>query len=487
MGFGDVSINNPDSKISTPNIDRIGKEGINFTNAHAPSSVCTPSRYAILTGEYCWRTELQRGVLWSWDKPLIKEDKLTVPALLKKQGYKTACFGKWHLGWDWQTTDGRTNKELLDEQELKPGKFDIPKRYEIGRQIDFTKRVGGGPVDRGFDYYFGGDVPNFPPYTWFENDSIVMQPTEEKPEEMFGAAGPMFPGWKLEEQMPEVVKRANKYIVENDDTPFFLYLPLTGPHTPIVPLKEFEGLSGAGRYGDFVVEIDWLVGTVLDTLDKKGITDNTIVIFTTDNGPEKEIGDQDPGAYNRIKKHNHYSMHIYRGIKRDAWEGGHRVPFLLRWPACAEKGAVCDQLITLGDLLATAADITGVEISEGEAIDSVSMVPLLSQETMNIPTRAYAVHHSCSGKFALRKGDWLFIDASSGDDNKEPQWFRDERGIKDYSCPGELFNLKDDPGETTNLYIKKPDIVKEMKDILTKIKGGASQAISDAPVEELSE
>ena len=285
MGYGDMGCNNPDSKIPTPNLDQLAAQGMRFTDAHAPSSVCTPSRYALLTGRYCWRTPLKNSVLWPYDPPLIEPDRLTVAELLRRQGYRTACIGKWHLGWEWATRDGKPAHEGT-----AIGKLDRELREEREQQVDFGKPLRGGPIDCGFDTYFGVDVPNFPPYTWFEQDLLAGEPTEPKPDDMFGWPGVMKPGWTLEDMIPEFVRRVVSYIESSGPEPFFLYFPLTSPHTPIVPNKPFIGRSGSGLYGDFVCEVDWVVGQVMSALNRRGIADDTLLIFTSDNGPEVRTG-----------------------------------------------------------------------------------------------------------------------------------------------------------------------------------------------------
>ena len=473
MGYGDMGCNNPDSKIPTPHLDHLASQGMRFTNAHAASSVCTPSRYSILTGRYCWRSQLKSSVLWDWDPPLIERNRLTVAGLLRQNGYRTACIGKWHLGWEWATLDGESACKGTTI-----GGWDKETRYALGKNIDFSKPMRGGPVDNGFDTYFGVDVPNFPPYTWFEQDRITDAPTEEKPDKMFGLPGPMKPGWKLEEMIPEFVRRAETYIEDSGPDPFFLYFPLTSPHTPIVPNRQFIGTSGAGSYGDFVCEVDWVVGRVMEALERKGIAENTLVIFTSDNGPESS-------AYECANQLGHYSMAQLRGIKRDTWEGGHRVPFIARWPQATPAESTCDQLITLGDLMATCAGLLGVELPKDAAEDSVNMLPLLQGDTQTVVRRS-AVHHTCSGRFAIRKDDWVFIDAPSGDDNKEPDWFKKERGYTSHDHPGELFNLREDIAERKNLYTEHPEVVQDMARLLADVKRGAhaeSQSSEDVQCE----
>lgn len=458
-----MGCNNPDSKIPTPNLDRLASQGMRFTDTHAPSSVCTPSRYSILTGRYCWRTRLKKGVLWPWDPPLIEPDRLTVASLLRQHGYRTACMGKWHLGWDWATLDGEPANKGTEIGEL-----DVDQRHAMEQNIDYSKPMRGGPIDCGFDTYFGVDVPNFPPYTWFEQDRLTDPPTEEKPDKMFGLPGRMKPGWSLEAMIPELVNRAVKYIGDSGSDPFFLYFALTSPHTPIVPNKEFIGRSGAGPYGDFVYEVDWVVGQIMEALERKGIADDTLLIFTSDNGPECAEAAAG-GSYKHIRQFGHYSMGHLRGVKRDIWEGGHRVPFIARWPGITPSGSVCDQLTILGDLIATCAQLLGVELRDGDAEDSVSILPLLQGNTDAV-VRDFAMHHSCSGRFAIRKDHWVFIDALSGDDNREPDWFKKERGYTPHDWPGELFDLRDDIAERKNLYGEHPEIVAELSRLLDQIK-----------------
>ena len=463
MGYGDMRCNAPAGKIPTPNLDRLAAQGMRFTDAHASSSVCTPTRYSVLTGRYCWRTRLKRGVLWPWDPALIEPDRLTVASFLRGHGYRTACIGKWHLGWNWTTLNGEP-----PDKGCVYGAYERELRYELGKNIDYEKPIGGGPVDCGFDHYFGDDVPNFPPYTWFEQDRLIEQPVEDKPDEMFGHPGAMAPGWQLEAVMPELTRRSVRYIEGSKDEPFFLYFALTAPHTPIVPAEAFYGMSDAGTYGDYVCEVDWCVGQILDALDRKGIADNTLLVFASDNGPENT-------AYDRIVEHGHYSMAHLRGLKRDTWEGGHRVPFVARWPGTIPSGSECDQLTILGDLMATCADLVGAPLPSDAGEDSVSILPLLRGDDRR-PVRSFAIHHSASGAFAIRKGEWVFIDAPSGDDNREPQWFKEERGYTPHPYPGELFNVKEDIAERRNLYGEYPHVVDELSTLLARAKrdGGAA-------------
>ncbi len=460
MGYGDMGCNNPNSRIPTPNLDRLAGEGMRFTNAHAPSSVCTPSRYAVLTGRYCWRSRLKNGIVWQWDAALIEAERQTVADIVRSAGYRTACIGKWHLGWDWSFTDGSQAQDHVGF-----GVFERDGRIAAGSKVDYSQPMRGGPVDHGFDSYFGDDVPNFPPYTWFEDDHVTVPPTTPKPDDMFGAPGDMVPDWKLEEVMPELTRRVVQYVEDASDEPYFLYFPLTAPHTPIVPLDRFRGTSHAGEYGDYVCEVDWCVGQVMEALERTGQAENTLLIFTSDNGPEQP-------AYERIREHDHYSMGDLRGIKRDAWEGGHRVPFVARWPAVVEAGSSCAHLTTLGDLLATCAELSGGTVPEGAGPDSVSIAPLLRGAG---PVRSCAVHHSMTGRFAVRRGDWVFIDDVTGGDNEEPAWYRQQRGYVAHKHAGELYDLKADLAQRQNCYAEQPEIVAELGDLLQRVKAGADQ------------
>ncbi|MGD2174384.1 MAG: arylsulfatase [Candidatus Brocadiaceae bacterium] len=482
MGYGDLHANNPASRIPTPHLDRLAAQGMRFADSHAGSSVCTPSRYAVLTGRYAWRSRLKHGIVWEWDGPLLEPDRLTVAALLQQHGYSTACFGKWHLGWDWPTRNGEHPNETLPF-----GRWggDVP-RAPYEENIDHSGRLGGGPVDRGFDHYFGVDVPNFPPYTWFENDRLLEIPTQPKPDDMYGHPGLAVPDWSLERMIPEFTRRCVRYIEERAqaDEPFFVYYPLTSPHSPIVPNEPFKGRSGAGNYGDFVYEVDWVVGEIMDALERAEVADDTLLIFTSDNGPESRTPD-DIGAYSRVREYGHYSMGQLRGIKLDAWEGGHRTPFVARWPNVVPAGTACSQLTCMTDFMATCADILEEELQGDAGEDSVSMLPLLNGR-IDEPTRESAVHHSGSGKFAVRRGDWVFIDAPKGNDKEEPGWFRERRGYTDHDYPGELYDLSDDISERRNLYGDRPDIVERLATELGEVKAGHGGP-DPAPEEKLTE
>jgi arylsulfatase A len=462
LGYGDVGCFNSQSKIPTPNLDRLAGEGIRFTDAHSPSSVCTPTRYALLTGRYCWRSRLKSNVLPPWGASLIEPGRLTVPQLLRDHGYATACIGKWHLGWDWPTKGGKPPASG-------------PERLS---NVDFAKPIPNGPTTRGFDYYFGVDLPNFPPYCHIENDHTLGIPSVPN-WPYFNRPGPMLPGWNWVNVLPECAARAVRFIDERakDESkkPFFLYFPLTSPHYPVAPDPEFLGKSGAGDFGDFVVQSDAVVGQVLDALKRNGLADNTLVFFTSDNGPEI-TGEVQPGAYDRLKKFGHASMGPLRGCKRDAWEGGHRVPFIARWPGHFPVGATSSETICHVDFLATVAALLGAKLSDDAGEDSFNLLPILRGEKTGQPIRPATVHHAASGVFAIRKGDWVLIDGPTGDDNGgpmrrgEPQWFKDQRGYQPHNQPGELYNLATDLSQRENHYSEQPQKVQELKNLLEKYK-----------------
>ena len=461
LGYGDVACYNPESKIPTPNMDRMAREGTRFVDAHTPCGVCSPTRYGLLTGRYPWRSELKSQVLWPWDKPLIEKDRLTMPKMLKTMGYKTACFGKWHLGWDWATADGsKVNSQV------KIGDPQREIRYEFAKKVQFDKPIGEGPITRGFDYYFGVDLPNFPPYTFIENDKLQAQPTAQKPEGMFGWPGAMAPGWRLESVLPEITKRAVGWMKDQlkQGDPFFLYFPLTAPHTPIAPDTEYEGKSKAGKYGDFVFQVDWCVGQVMDTLRASGASNDTIVLLTSDNGPENI-------TYPLINEFGHASQGALRGAKRMLWEGGHRVPFVAWGPGRVPAGQTEKEIICLTDMMASVASITGYKLPNNTGEDSYDVVSALFGKKRPKPIREATVHHSINNEYALRQGDWVLIESpKSAHGAAEPAWWKERFGVQKHDQPAELFHLKEDLRETKNLYTQYPERVKEMHTLLEKYK-----------------
>ncbi|MFO1053513.1 MAG: arylsulfatase [Planctomycetota bacterium] len=465
LGYGDPGCYNDQSKIATPNIDRLAREGMRFTDAHSPSAVCSPTRYGLLTGRFAWRTRLQSGVLWPWDVPLIDEDRQTLPAMLRAIGYRTECVGKWHLGWDWPLRDGG---HLLDEAPAHL--FTVAERNTVQPRIDFLRRIRGGPLAAGFDHYFGDDVPNFPPYAFIEDDHLTQQPTAQNDERLFGHDGPMVPGWDLSAVLPAITQRAAAIIDEHarsrSSQPLFLYLALTSPHTPIAPSTRWAGTSGAGSYGDWVAETDWALGEVLDALDRNGLADDTLVVFTSDNGSPQRDAHAFTGPVGSVKANfGHDSSRPWRGLKGDAWEGGHRIPFLVRMPEVVSAGTTEDEPIELTDLFRTLAALTGARVAPGAAEDSVDFSDLLRGAPRHGPVHELLVMHSGSGLFAVRQGSFkLILGKGSG-------------GFSRYEPPpdapeGQLYDLANDPGETENLYASRPELVTSLRAALQRVQRG---------------
>ncbi len=339
-------------------------------------------------------------------------------------------------------------------------------------EIDWESPIIGGPLSNGFDYYFGDDVPNFPPYTWIENEHVVTIPTiplSETPETSEGEwearPGPMAEGWKMDQVMPTLTQKVVKYIEsrKGKDEPFFLYFPWTSPHAPIVPVKEFQGTTEAGGYGDFMHQSDWTVGEVLKALEENGFAENTIVIFIADNGPERY-------AYDRIQNYNHKSMGNLRGLKRDTWEGGHRVPFVIKWPGVVEPGKVSTEVINQVDIMATLAEVVGYKLPNVAAEDSYNLLPHLKGDTESVNIREATVQNTFKDRYAIRKGDWVLIDSKSGMHSQVPDWFNEQFGYSENQFPGELYNLKDDVSQNNNLFNENPEKVTELKALLEKYK-----------------
>jgi arylsulfatase A-like enzyme len=464
MGYGDPQCYNAASKIPTPNIDKLASEGLRFTDAHSPSSVCSPTRYGILTGRYAWRSALKKGVLWCYASPLIEPERLTLPKMLKEKGYNTACIGKWHLGMHWETKDGYQ----------LPGPHD--RKYDPTK-IKHGQPITGGPLTAGFDYYFGVDVPNFPPYCFIENNRLLGNPSIAKPDTVYGTAGPMLPGWKLEEILPRLTARAVEYIDKsakgNNKKPFFLHFTSTAPHTPIVPAKEFQGKSKAGPYGDLVNQVDYSLGQLMKALERNGLTENTIVIFTSDNGSPSRAGDpfvhgpdfQKPGSV--ITKFGHNPNAPLRGMKADIWEGGHRVPMVIRWPNGISDNRDIATPVSSIDIMTSMASIIGYKLPDNSAEDSFDLSLLFNREKgLKEFERGAVVHHSSRGKFAIRKGDWKMIPQLGSGGWTKPQVPKVKKG----EANGQLYNLKNDPTESINLWNKHPEIVKELSELLAKYK-----------------
>ena len=451
LGYGDLSCLNENSKINTPHLDSMAAEGMYFTDAHSNSSVCTPTRYGIITGRYAWRSRLKKGVLGGASDHLINTERFTVADLLKSKGYDTAMIGKWHLGWDFTFSKSKADDGIG---------FD-PK----SKVIDYSKPVKNGPDSIGFDYYFGhcGSL-DMAPYVYVENGKVTAAPdreTENKDFKGFWRKGPTGSDFEHIDVLPKFINKACKYIDDKADSgkPFFLYLPLPAPHTPILPIDKFKGKSGTNEYGDFVQQVDWHVSQILDSLKKNGIKDNTIVIFTSDNGCSPRAD------FKELSAIDHAPSYKFRGHKADIFEGGHRVPFVVHWPAGIKPGTVSNETICLTDLLATAADITGTTVPDNAGEDSVSFLPALKGQKSDKPLREATVHHSVNGSFAIRKGPWKLILCPGSGGWSEP---RPNIAYKKKLPVIQLYNLDDDPAESKNLYLANKSKVKELYNLLKK-------------------
>lgn len=460
MGYGDLAIQNPQTKIATPHLDVLARGGMRFTDAHSSSGICTPSRYALLTGRFHWRKF--HGIANSFDPPVLDAAELTLPEMLQAKGYRTACIGKWHLGWNWSDIQ-------------RPGA--TPKVEPKGRNrvfapgdFDWSRPVSGGPRAHGFDYYFGDDVPNFPPYAWIENDRVITVPSvplELTAQTAEGAwecrPGPMTPGWDFFAVLPELTRKAVDWIgrQRGQAAPFFLYVPFTSPHTPIVPGKDYVGKSGAGGFGDFMLQTDAEVGRILRALEENGFTENTLVIFSADNGAEHY-------AYERLRRFGHRSSGPLRGVKRDLYEGGHRVPFVVRWPGVVPAGAVSGALVSQVDVMATLAAVVGYELPPNSAHDSHDLLPVWKR---NAPSpRRSIVHNTMANAYAVRHDQWVLIAHATGAHSRVPAWFDEEHGYRKSEFPGELYDLAADLAQKHNLYGERPDKVAELTALLARIR-----------------
>ncbi|MEQ9288112.1 MAG: arylsulfatase [Cyclobacteriaceae bacterium] len=460
LGYGDLTVYNPASKIKTPNLDQLATEGMRFTDAHSPSSVCTPTRYGILTGRYCWRSRLPQGVLQGYGQALLEKDRKTVASLLKENGYYTGVIGKWHLGLDWVV------KEAFKDSVKNHPKY----TNELGmvRQmddswVDFSKKPTDGPLDHGFDYsYILPASLDMQPYCYLENDVLTELPDQHTPGNELNSAsyatgafwrpGKITKSFDFYDVLPNFIRQAQEFIEDRsqEENPFFLYLPLAAPHSPWVPTGEYEGSSGAGQYGDFVKMVDEQVGHLLATLKESGVSDNTLVIFTSDNGPFWKP--------DFIERFDHRAAGHYRGMKADIHEGGHRVPFFAKWPGVIKPGSQSDFPTTLTNLMATTAELIGTKLPENSGEDSQSILPVLLGNQSKLRPAMPIVHHSSKAFFAIRKGAWKLIE---------------KRGSGGFSIPaiiepgagepvGQLYNLDEDPSETNNLYDEKPMVVAEL-------------------------
>ncbi len=466
QGYGDVSALNPEAKFQTPNMDRIANEGLVFTDGHSSDAVCTPSRYSLLTGRYSWRTSLKKGVLEADGECLIEEGRMTIASLLKENGYHTAMVGKWHLQMQFKGTKG------------------------VDR--DWSAPFTGGPIDHGFDYFFG--IPasmNYGILTYLEDDRVLdppvlwtkkkavndprsfqdnVQPADYRMTPPYNDQSGEGSGWievapsfNDELVLETFAEKAVNFINEvsgksKDGKPFFLYLPLTSPHLPHCTHSDFRGKTNCGNYGDFMMETDFRVGQILNALDANDLTNNTLIIFSSDNGAETNY------KYQR-ETHDHYSSLHFKGGKRDIYEGGHRVPYLMRWPGVIEAGRTAGIPVCQTDFLATIADIIGVDLPYNAGEDSYSLYPILKNEEFDQNIRGPVIHHSSAGYFAIRNGKWKLNMLRGSGGSMEPRLIQPRESDAKF----ELYNIEEDPGETNNLYFEHPEIVERLTRKITKI------------------
>lgn len=479
LGYGDVRCYNADSKVPTPNIDQLASAGMRFTDAHSPATVCTPSRYSLMTGQMAFRVPNGGTVFTGAGGPsLIAKDRLTLPAMLKMQGYATAAVGKWHIGWTFRDNGG---------QPIHNGSLEA-----VGR-IDFSRRVEGGPLDHGFDRFFGTACCPTTDwlYAFIDGDRVPTPPTgpldrSKLPKHPYAndcRGGLIAPDFDMQEVDMIFLQKSREFIARHARTspkqPFFLYHAAQAVHLPSFAGKDFRGQTQAGPHGDFIAEFDHVVGELLKTLDQHGLTGDTLVILSSDNGPETT------SVVHMRADFAHDGARPWRGVKRDAWEGGHRVPFIVRWPGRVKPGATSDQLVCLTDVMATVAAITGAELPDNAAEDSFNLLPAL-EGTATAPIRPYLITQAFAGArtLSIRSGNWKYLDhrGSGGNRYDTGELKRFALPETDPDAPGQLFDLATDPGETTNLYAKHPEKVRELKTLLeASKKAGASRPRTQSP------
>jgi arylsulfatase A-like enzyme len=465
LGYGDIACYNPESKVPTPNIDRLASGGMRFTDAHSPATVCTPTRFSVMTGAMCFRIGKSPVFTGVGGPCLIEDERLTLPELLQDAGYATAMAGKWHIGLTAYDNEG---------EPIHKGGIENVKR------IDYSRPFVGVPTDHGFDYFYG--TASCPTtdwlYAYIENDRVPVPPTEKIDKSKYpknaytndfrpGLAAPNFDASEVDLVFLEKsLSFMREHVKKSPDKPFFLLHSTQGVHLPSIPAEQFRGKTEAGPHGDFIFELDWVVGELMKELDTLKIADNTLVVFCSDNGPEV------PTVIHMRKDHDHDGANPWRGVKRDGWEGGHRTPFIVRWPAKVKAGTTSDQILSLTDLFATCAAIVGKDVPSDAAEDSFNMLPALTGEATE-PIRPYLLQQThWAQKLSIAKDGWKYMDyKGSGGNNYDRE--RSDWSMKPYKlpdtdpdAPGQLYNLKDDPGETTNLYSKHPEIVAELKAML---------------------
>ena len=458
LGYGDVSCYNPESKVATPNIDKLATDGMRFTDAHSPSTVCTPSRYSILTGRMAFRTGFS-GVFTGAGGPcLIEDSRLTLPAMLKTKGYKTALFGKWHVGLSFLDRSGAPINE---------------NGFEPIRKIDYTRSIPDAPIHRGFDHFFGTaccPTTDFL-YAFIDGDRVPVPPVAlldkatlpNHPYSIDNRIGLIAPDFDLEEVDMVFLDKSKAFLEnhaqESPDDPFFLFHSTQAVHLPSFAQKDFQGKTNVGPHGDFIFQFDYLVGELLHTLQKLDMVENTLVIVCSDNGPEVT------SVVNMRADYQHDGARPWRGMKRDQWEGGHRIPFIARWPSKVPAGVTNDQTVSLCDIMATCASVVNFPLPDDVAEDSFNIYPIIGKKELSVPTRTYTLHQTISLALSIRRDQWKYLDhqGSGGNDYESPALQPYVLKESQPTAPAQLYNLDEDPGETTNLYFDYPEIVEELK------------------------
>lgn len=465
LGYGDLACYSPASRIPTPSLDLLASQGMRFTDAHSPCTVCTPTRYSLMTGQMAFRTTNGGRVFSGAGGPsLILPGRLTMPQMLQSVGYRTACFGKWHIGLTFFDEDGNAIHDG------SPGAIE---------RIDYSRPIVGGPTDCGFDEFFGTACCPTTDwlYAYIEGNRIPIPPEAKldrkrlpkHPYANDNRAGWVAPDFDLEKVDLVFLDKSkaflDQHVSDNPDQPFFLFHSMQAVHLPSFPANQFKGKTESGPHGDFIFELDFIVGELMKKLDQLGIADNTIVMFSSDNGPEV------PTIYHMRHDHNHDGARPWRGVKRDNWEGGHRVPFLARWPGKITRSSSSDEIISLTDVMATIAEVVRFQLPVDAAEDSFSILPTLLGSQASQPIRPYLLQQGFGGKryLAIRKGKWKFLDhKGSGGNNYQTHRMLKEYALPDTApnAPGQLFDLEADPGEQNNLSAKHPEVAKELKTLL---------------------
>ena len=467
LGYGDVSCYNGESKVPTPHLDRLAAEGMRFTDAHSPATVCTPTRYSLMTGQMAFRVRNGGTVFTGIGGPsLIAPERLTLPEMLASNGYRTACIGKWHIGMTFYNSAG----DAVSGNGV-----------EAVRQVDFSKRIAGGPLDHGFEHFFGTACCPTTDwlYAFIDGDRIPVPPTRpldrstlpNHPYANDCRQGLIAPDFPMEEVDQVFLEKSREYLAQHvrdtPNKPFFLYHATQAVHLPSFAGKDFRGKTTAGPHGDFIHQFDWIVGELIRELEKHGLAENTLVLVTSDNGPETT------SVIHMRGDHNHDGAHPWRGMKRDSWEGGHRVPLIVRWPGRVEPGSISDQTVCLTDVMATLAAINGFALPRDAAEDSFNLLPVLEGKT-TAPVRPYLLTQAFAGAktLSIRKGDWKYLDHQGSGGNRY-----DSDGLRPFAlsethpeAPGQLYDLANDPGETTNRFFEMPELVKELRDLLEQSK-----------------